>query len=205
LVDIINWATKLTYTEIFNLLSFAFTVVTYIPYLISVKYNKDTRPTMISYTCWLVIDSSLLLALINSGQTLFLVLQTSAFVAGVILILSLTMYWGKGNWKEWEWADVLGVVIVALALPCWYYFKDPRVAIIMILCAGLGATMPMMFKLWKDPKREPMTAWVVVAIGGAFAVLGIEECTIVGSATQLTFFFLQLCVIAMMCRRYKKQ
>ncbi len=190
---------KLSFKDTMNILGFFFSVGANIPYILSVIKNPETRPTVSGWVCWVMIDLSLLWVLYHSNEPYY---QIAAFSCGSILILFTSIITGKAKWKEVGVVDLIGIVFVCLAVAKIYTAGDKETIIIVVLVAGFIATVPLIWNLWKDPTREPLIGWIMVIIGGALAVAGIKEYTILGSATQLFFFAIQLGIMGLIARRW---
>lgn len=181
---------------IFAVFAFLFSAAAYIPYVTSVM-KSNSKPTISSWICWLLMDSAVLAGMIAAGTIAW---QMVAYVVGVIAVISACIY--KGAALGWTRLDSISLVIVCSAVGLWAVSGNPNMVIVLSLTALTIGTIPMWVNLWRDPIREPFLPWLLVLIGGIFGVMVVPEFSIAAALSPIYFLTLQSLTIWLISRKF---
>lgn len=182
--------------SVFAALAFLFSIATYVPYTQAVL-KSNARPTISAWISWWIVDIAILAGIMASGEMAW---QLVAYIVGVIFVLGASIYKGcAGGWTRLDFI-CLGLVIVAVGL--WAVTGNPRISIVITLIAMSIGTIPMLVNVWKNPTREPVFPWILVTIGGLFAVLAVQRWNIAAALTPLWMLALQVLTVGLIFRKY---
>jgi hypothetical protein len=128
-----------------------------------------TRPNIVSWSLWCLIQAIFAAAQFSAGASLSIVLPiVEVLTVGLVVGLGLFGY----GYKKYRPLDFVCLALALLAIVLWQVTNDPIVALWMSVCADFIAAIPTLFKAFRDPKSEtPMPYFLVAisAIAAAFA------------------------------------
>ncbi len=160
--------------EIFGIIAGLLSGVSYIPYLRDI-FRKTTKPERASWLIWSVLTSIALFSLFAKGATNSL-WQPAVESISVIVIFLLSLKYGVGGTTR---RDVFILIAAGIGLILWYYTHEAALALYITVTVDATGTIPTLIKAYQDPGSETFSTWVLVAIGGIFAMLSVGKLNLV--------------------------
>ncbi len=146
---------------------------TVLPYIRDML-RGTTRPNLVSWGLWLLIQGIFAAAQFTAGASFSIVLPLVGILAVLaVVILGLFGY----GYKKYGPLDFVCLALALGAIVGWQLTSDPMVALILSVAADFIATVPTMFKAYRDPKSETPSAYVLAmlaATAGAFSSVIID-------------------------------
>lgn len=128
-----------------------------------------TRPNIVSWGLWCLIQAIFAAAQFSAGASLSIVLPLiEVLTVGVIVGLGLFGY----GYKKYTPLDFACLALALGAIALWQTTGDPILALWMSVAADFIAAVPTLFKAYRDPKSETPFPYFLVAlsaIAAAFA------------------------------------
>lgn len=151
--------------QIAAILTGVLTVGAVIPYVWDML-RGTTRPNIVTWGLWLLIQAIFISAQFASGASWSVVLPlTEVFTVGIVFILALFGY----GYKKYGPLDVVCLCTALAAIVLWQITTEPLVALVMSVAADLVASIPTLKKAYFDPASETPSAYLLVVISALFA------------------------------------
>ncbi|MBP9669590.1 MAG: hypothetical protein KBE09_04865 [Candidatus Pacebacteria bacterium] len=170
--------------------AFLLSAAAYVPYVLGILHHS-ARPTMSSWIAWGLMDVVLLWTAIAAKS--LMAFQMAAYTFGVLIVLLACI--SRRAYMGWTTLDTKCVGIVVLSVIAWLMTGSASLVIVLCLIAAVVGTWPLIVNLREDPTREPVTPWILVALGSVFGIMAIREFTIVNAATPIVFLLLQVYIL----------
>lgn len=155
--------------EFFGILSIAFTVVTYGPYMWS-TVKGYTRPHIFSWFIW-----GLLQTIATAGQFAGHAgagWWASAFSGACCLLIAVLSYkYGEKNITRF---DVSILILALVALPLWYATDNPLSAIILVSFIDLLGYLPTARKAYYKPWEEMWFSYLISNIKHILSIFAMS-------------------------------
>lgn len=146
-------------------LSALLTVVAVVPYIWDML-RGTTRPNIVSWGLWLLVQSIFAVGQFAEGASLSIVLPiVEVFTVGLVVILGLVGY----GYKKYGPLDILCLLLALGAIALWQITNDPMVALWMSVAADLVAAVPTLVKAYKDPESETISTYFLVVLSAIAA------------------------------------
>ncbi len=149
------------------------TVVSVVPYVRDML-KGTTKPNIVSWGLWCLIQAIFAAAQFSSGASLSIVLPVvEVLTVGIVVVLG---FFGFG-YKKYRPLDFICLALALGAIVLWQVTRDPMVALWLSVAADFVAAVPTLFKAYRDPKSETPSAYLLVAlsaIAAAFATSIID-------------------------------
>jgi hypothetical protein len=146
-------------------------VYSIVPYIKSILKGQ-TRPNVVSWSLWLVLQVIAIAGQISSGASWSLFFLF-AMLFNIILVLSVS---AKGyGYKKYGWVDFVCLASVIAAIAIWKTTGAPVLAISMAVVADFIALVPTVVKTWKEPASESAAAWFILVIAAVLAVFSTAK------------------------------
>lgn len=137
-----------------------------IPYVIDSVYGK-TRPNLVSFTIWTILELIGIAAQIQAGASWSLVLIIVATVnTSIGVILALIGY----GYKGYSSLDVICFIGAILAIILWRATNQPVLAIGLVIVADFLGLVPTIKKTYRDPDSENRLAWLLISIAAILSI-----------------------------------
>jgi hypothetical protein len=137
-------------------------------YVVSI-FREQVRPQRITWLLWAILGMVYLLSAIKSQGN---VIYTTAALLGPLLIFLLSLKYGVGGTRRLD----LGSLLVALfALVLLIFTKRPIPSILLCLFVDAIGAFLTINKILGDRGSEPRLMWLLSALGGGFALLGLHD------------------------------
>jgi hypothetical protein len=151
--------------EIVAIVSGIITAVAVVPYVRDML-RSTTRPNLVTWGLWLLIQSVLIAAQFSAGASWSVVLPLVEMVTvGIVFVLGVVGY----GYKKYGWLDIVCFSLVIAALILWQITDQPVVALILSVVADFVAVIPTLKKSYLDPTSETPSAYLLVVIAAFLA------------------------------------
>ncbi|MEK7187023.1 MAG: hypothetical protein AAB690_01790, partial [Patescibacteria group bacterium] len=115
-----------------------------------------------------------------------------AFSIGSIAILILSIKRGEGGFEPLD----IGCIFTALVgVGLWLWSGNPIIAIVALMASAVAGTLPTTKKAWLNPESEDLLTWGLLAVGGFFGSLAVNELIFEAVAPPVNVFVLQLTIV----------
>ncbi|HLH94239.1 MAG TPA: hypothetical protein VKW08_03895 [Xanthobacteraceae bacterium] len=148
-------------------------ILSAIPYVRDMLWGQ-TRPNIISWSLWTVLQSIALAAQLSAGfswSVLLLVAMT--FNTAVVAVLGSMGY----GYRRYGGLDYTCGAIGAAAIVLWLITGEPLVALTLSVAADFIIAIPTVVKTIRDPHSETLLAWFLVAVASALTLLSTTAFT----------------------------
>ena len=172
--------------EIFNWLALAFSAVAYVFYIVPILRKKETT-TLSTWMSWFVMDSAVLVAMIDEHKVAY---QLIAYSIGCVAVMLAA--WKVGAASGWSRVDSTCTVLVILAAALWGVTGGPGLAVAIELFAMSIGSIPLFIHFWESPKPISPWPWLGNLVGAAFAIPAVTSWDVVGAAAPVTFLILSV-------------
>ncbi len=142
-------------------------IASVVPYLHDML-RGTTRPNVISWSLWFVIQATFVAAQWSSGASYSIVLPLAGLLAvSLVVILGLFGY----GYKKYGFIDIVCLVVVLCAIGLWKITNDPGVALWLAIAADFIAAIPTLIKSYKDPASETFLAYLIGILASVATIL----------------------------------
>jgi hypothetical protein len=157
-----------TFHDLFGGLSGALTLLCVFPYLRDVSRGV-TVPQRMSWFIFAMLSISATVAQAAAGADSGVLLAGGAAI-GFSAVFVTSIKRGVGGASRWDFV-ALGIGLAGLVL--WHLSNRPMVAIAAIGAAEVAAVALTVAKSLKAPGSETLSTWVVDAVAGVMATIGV--------------------------------
>lgn len=142
-----------------GLLAVLMAAASYIPYLWSIGRGV-ARPNRASW--WIFSATGLFAASASwtgGARDGLWVPLTYGVLSLVVALVAIRR--GEGGWNR---LDLTCIGLAGGSLVVWGISGDPLLCVVMNTAADTAGHVPTVVKAWREPRREPLTIWVIVLI-----------------------------------------
>ncbi|MBI3638306.1 hypothetical protein HY227_01010 [Candidatus Wolfebacteria bacterium] len=176
--------------QYFGYLSGIIILISFIPYLRGILKDQ-TKPERMSWLIWSVLGGISFFSQLAKGASHSLWL-TGAQTFGDLFIFLLSIKYGMGGLLK---RDILALSIAGLSLIIWYLTDEPAIALFMVIFIDAIGAILTMVKSYKHPATEPITAWVLTALGGFFAILAVGKWNFILLSFPIYIFLINFMIV----------
>lgn len=172
-------------------------VYAYVPYFIGIAKGK-TRPHVFTWLLWSMLTGIGGAAQVAAGGGAGTwVILTSSVMCFFVFLFALKR--GERNITRSDWASFIAAL---MALPLWYFTKDPLWSVLLVIAIDAMAFYPTFRKSWNKPHEEVVQSYLLSGIKFALGVIALEQLSLTTALypaylTGINFFF----VAVLMWRR----
>jgi hypothetical protein len=161
----------MSYKEYLGYISLVIAFSSYAPYIRSVLI-KQTKPHVFSWIIWGVLTSIGFFAQYSKGAGPGA--WATGFVAcGCFIVALLAIKEGEKNITK---GDTMMFIAALMAIPAWYFTKEPLTAVILItIIDAIGGYYPTLRKSYYNPLEEMMTTYVLGIIQIIISLCALEN------------------------------
>lgn len=174
-------------SESLGIVSGAFLVAGYIPYIYEVL-RKTTTPNRASWFIWSLSTAIILFGVSETG-TNEAIWVPIADAIGCFLIFLLSIRLGVGGWSK---TDKISLCISAASLVILGLTGSALVALLMNLCIYVSGYIPTIQKAMIDPYSESRFAWSLFFIGVILNLVTV----IIGTDTGFAVWLYPIVLVA---------
>ncbi len=141
-----------------------------IPYVKDILRPGGTRPNVVSWSLWLVLQLVAIWIQVTSAGGIswsVLYMVATAVVMGVIIVLCLR---GYGS-KQFGLVEKICLPLAILAIACYAITRNGPLSLAFDILAYVVADAPTIFKTWRDPRSEAAFPWFLATIAAALGAL----------------------------------
>jgi len=142
-----------------------FGVITVVPYIRDMLHGT-TRPNLVTWGLWVLIQGIFVAAQWSSGASLSIILPAVGVLA-VLCVVVLGLF-GYGYTKYGP-VDIACLALSLGAVVLWQITGEPIVALWLSVAADFLAGVPTLFKAYRDPASETMSAYLLALLGAIAA------------------------------------
>lgn len=155
----------------FGLAAFTISLLSYIPYYISIFQHK-AKPQRTSWLVFSLISLIFLAAQISGKASIsdlaFILAQTIA----PIIVLILSIPFGVGGTSR---RDKIALIFVAFSLVIWWLLKDPILSLFILIVIDATALSLTIIKMWEQPDSESLLFWAIGPFSSILGLIAIEN------------------------------
>ncbi|MEN9520228.1 MAG: hypothetical protein RLZZ381_2816 [Cyanobacteriota bacterium] len=182
-----------------GLLGSIFTVLCFIPYIITTLQGK-TKPNRATWWVWGINGSVLCLGNLAAGADYTMIPLICAVVAQLCVAI-LSIKYGEGGWNRF---DRRCLIASGISFILWRILSYDIIAIILPLLIDILAALPTLKKSYYKPETEDLLTYALYTVGGLFTVLAIQDWSFEIAITPLYVLCINA-VIVLLLTRYKTQ
>jgi hypothetical protein len=148
-------------------------ILSAVPYIRDMLWGQ-TRPNIISWSLWTVIQSIALAAQLSAGfswSVLLLVAMT--LNTAIVAVLGAIGY----GYRQYGGLDYTCGAMGLAAIVLWLLTGQPLVALVLSVMADCIIAIPTVVKTIRDPHSETLLAWFLVAVASALTLISITAFT----------------------------
>jgi hypothetical protein len=93
-----------------------------------------------------------------------------------------------------DWPQRLSIVGAVVGLILWQTL-GPVLAVVSVIVADCFAFYPTFEKVWRKPKSEPLSAWVIYMTGAGITLFSIKEWTILSGSVPVFLVLISLALV----------
>ena len=166
-IQLLDWHT------IVATLSGLFSVTAMFFYVGDILRGGETKPNVVSFFLWTVLQFIALVAQMKAGASL-----SAIFVALVTLntaTITVLALFPKYGYKKYGRIDAICFVIAAAAILLLRANVNPVLAIVLVLIGDLFASFPTVAKAYREPRSEHPAAWGIITVASIFGILSTDR------------------------------
>lgn len=179
---------------IFGIISGVLAIASFIPYIYDIFRGK-TKPHLFTYLVWFITESTAVAAIWVAGGGFGLIGPLLTLV-GVIVVLLLGVKYRTKNVKV---VDYIALFAALAGIATWWITDNPLYSVIVVSLVDLFGYIPTFRKTYEEPWTETVLTWSMAALALIFALLAIEEYSLV---TVLYLATLLLCDVIIVSISY---
>lgn len=181
---------------IFGLLGSIFTIICFIPYIISIFQGK-AKPNRATWWVWAINGFILSLGNFAAGAN-YTMLPIICPVIAQFCIAILSIKYGEGGWNRF---DRRCLVASGVSFILWRILNYDLIAIILPLLIDILAALPTVKKSYYEPETEDLLTYILYTVGGLFTVLAIEQWSFQIAITPLYILCLNAVIVFTLTRK----
>ncbi|HWB34052.1 MAG TPA: hypothetical protein VG753_01910 [Candidatus Paceibacterota bacterium] len=179
--------------QIAALVTGVLTISAVLPYVRDMLQGT-TRPNLVTWGLWLIIQTIFILAQFSSGASWSVVLPLAEMgTVGVVFILGLFGY----GYKKYVLLDIVCLVTALAAIMLWQLTSQPLAALLLSVVADMVASIPTLRKAYLDPRSETPSAYLLVVVSAACAGLSTTALDLPNLLWPVYIFILNGSVLAL--------
>src|SRR3989344_10830 len=153
-------------------LSGVFAVAGGVFYIKDILQGGETKPNAVSFFLWTVLQAIALIAQIEAGASLSVVLMFFVTInTAIVTVLAVVGY----GYQKYGKVDFLCFISAVAAIALWQVTGNPVLAIILAIVGDFLAALPTIVKTYREPRSEHLTAWAFVTAASALGVLSTDR------------------------------
>ena len=180
---------------IFGLLGSVFTVLCFIPYIVTILQGK-TKPNRATWWVWGLNGSVLCLGNLAAGADYTMLPLVCAVIAQLCISI-LSIKHGEGGWNSF---DRRCVIASGISFILWRTFDYDLIAIVLPLLIDVIAALPTLKKSYLKPETEDLLTYLLYTLGGLFTVMAIEKWSFTIAITPLYVLFINALIVILLTR-----
>ena len=171
-----------------------------------VAYIRDmikgtSKPNLISWGLWALAPLVATGAALTAGADWWATVRT--FISGFVpfSIFAVALFIRQSYWKLTRFDYLCGLFSI-LALWVWLVADAPVEAILLAVVADIFATIPTLYKSWKNPETETAFTYLMGLISSLIVIPAIPEWTLENTAFQIYLISANVALFVIVLRGY---
>lgn len=178
-----------------GLLGSIFTVLCFIPYIITTLQGK-TKPNRATWWVWGINGSVLCLGNLAAGAD-YTMLPLLCAVVAQLCVAILSIKHGEGGWNPF---DRRCLIASGISFILWRILNYDVIAIILPLLIDMLAALPTLKKSYHKPETEDLLTYILYTVGGLFTVLAIQDWSFKIAITPFYVLFINATIVLLLTR-----
>lgn len=176
----------------FGWLSLALTVISYIPYVVSV-WRGNTRPHVVGWAIWALVS---LIAAAGQFSGMAGAGSWATFLSSTFCVLIAVMAALQKGDKSITRHDIMLFVLALAALPLWYVTSNPLSAVLLVTMIDASGYIPTLRKSWKAPHQEMPLHYIISNFKHVFSIAAMTVYSLTTMVYPVALFVLNSLLIA---------
>lgn len=161
----------MNYKEISGIIAAALSIAAYAPYIWNIIKGKN-RPHVFSWLIWTIATLMVGLATLSRGGAGGA--WVMIFTSGLCIITLALSYLKSGDVTIYK-SDWVFLTMALVAMPIWYFTKEPLYAVLIMTFIDLMAYLPTLRKISDNPFSEDMTMYFITIVRNIFIIIATEN------------------------------
>jgi hypothetical protein len=175
------------------------TLVSMLPYCYSIFY-RGIKPHAFSWIIWALLTGIGYAAMTTAGA------GPGAWVTGLssllcLLIGVLAIYKGERNITKSDWMAFGAAILI---MPCWYFARDPLVAILLVSLIDVIGYYPTFRKSYHKPHEELLFTHLIGSLKYIFALLALGSWSLTTWLYPVSIIAANMALVFMLMIRRKQ-
>ena len=142
----------------------------YVPYIRDILHEK-VKPHRITWGIWTILTTiAALNQVLNGGGYSSLFFISTAFLVGIVFILSLRF--GMGGASK---IDLTSLLLALLLLAYWITVHETRISTVLAVTIDAIGAIPTLVKTYQHPETETYIQWSLAGIAGLLTMLAVPR------------------------------
>ena len=180
---------------IFGLLGSVFTIICFIPYIVSILKGK-TKPNRATWWVWAINGTVLSMGNIAIGAN-YTLLPIICPVVAQWCIAILSIKYGEGGWNRF---DRRCFIASGISFILWRILNYDLIAVILPLLVDIFAALPTLKKSFAEPETEDLLTYALYTVGGLFTAMAVQEWTFAIAITPIYILLLNAAIVLLLTR-----
>ena len=181
----------------FGWLSLLLTVVSYLPYIVSVA-RGNTRPHVFGWAIWALVS---LIAAAGQYAGMAGPGAWATVLSGLFCVLIVVMAALQKGDKSITRNDRILFCAALMAMPLWYVTENPLSAVVLVTLIDAAGYVPTMRKSWHAPKHEMPLHYIISNGKHIAAIAAMNVYSLTTMLYPVTLFVLNTALIALIYYR----
>lgn len=185
--------------DLIGLIAAILAVYAFIPYFIGIA-RGTTKPHVFTWLLFALLTGIGGAAqLAAGGGAGSWVMAVSSIMCCLVFAFALRR--GERHITRSDWVTFL---VALLALPLWYFTKDPLWSVLLVIAIDAMAFYPTFRKSWHKPWEEVLQSYVISAIKFFLGLVALEEMSLTTVLYPAYLVLANTAFVVMSLRRRKK-
>ena len=185
---------------LFGWLSLALTVISYVPYIVSVA-RGNTRPHVFGWAIWALVS---LIAAAGQYAGLAGPGYWATLLSGIFCIVIAVMAALQKGDKSITRHDKALLILALMAMPLWYVTNDPLSAVVLVTLIDASGYVPTMRKSWRAPQHEMPLHYIISNVKHVLAIAATITYSMTTLLYPVSLFILNAVLIALIYYRRRQ-
>ena len=177
-----------------NTLSGILFFIAFLPYIWAIVHVQ-TVPSPVSWAIWASVDTLVLVAMKKEKAPIG---QITGAVAGVWIVTTLAVIFGKPTMGSIEWVSIVGAVT---GIVLWQRTGNAVLAIVCSQLAVFVGAFPTFANGYANPSQENPIAWTIWFVSCICALFAIKKWNLAEALQPLTFTAIETVMVILIVIR----
>jgi len=156
--------------DLIGFLAACLAVYAFVPYFSGIAAGR-TKPHVFTWLLFAILSGIGGAAqFAEGGGAGTWVILTSSFMCLLVFLFALKH--GERHITRSDWATFMTAL---MALPLWYFTKDPLWSVLLVILIDMMAFYPTFRKSWHKPQQEVLQSYAVSAVKFSLGLIALEQ------------------------------